>query len=728
MWRNTVLTLMLIMTLGFSACSPAPQTQPTITTLSEPAETPTQVPTQTPTPSPTPTEPPTPTATPTQTPTPQPTATPMGYYSNESAGFSLVHPPDWEISDEDSSGTFLEPEELAIYFYGSRLSQDYYSENYEEIFPLLLADLEYLEPGYEVLSETEMQTADGNLAQVLTISYLYKAVPCIMKLMVTSEGNHAYAFLVDGTREAMNRKQATIDSLLASIQLYGDLLYGLKRDQMIVQRGIEPLAQDLDPALTTESAADYVGHLFSGLVRISPALQVEPDLTESWVISPNGTEYTFTLRDGITFQSGKPITAQDFIYSWERATSPEIDSPTAGTYLIDILGVREKLSGEAEEITGLKAQDERTLVVTLDGPKPYFLAKLTYPNSYVVDRENVEAGGQDWVFNPNASGPFILQSFDDDDALIFASNPGYYQPPAVPYLVYLLYRSGSGLSYYESGEIDLTAPDAAAIEEIQSSPENPLHDQLYSTTSLCTRYLAFNNTNPPMDDVQVRKAFVQAVDRDWLVKQFSDDLDLRADTLLPPAMPGHNSSPVNIPFDPEAARAALKASQYGETLPPITLTFMGYGDSENPFYNAIIDMWRENLGVEIIVEYADPDRYPDSFHAINSHIAGFGWCADYPDPENFLDILFHSASNFNVVGYKNPEIDGLLEEARVTIDPARRITLYQQVEKLLLEDAALLPLVHFVDFMLVKPQVSGYVLMPAGIPIMHLLTLEAKSP
>jgi ABC-type oligopeptide transport system substrate-binding subunit len=161
-------------------------------------------------------------------------------------------------------------------------------------------------------------------------------------------------------------------------------------------------------------------------------------------------------------------------------------------------------------------------------------------------------------------------------------------------------------------------------------------------------------------------------------------------------------------------------------LPAITLTIRGYADHENPFYNAIIDMWRETLGAEVVVEHIDPDHYTESFHAVDSHIVGFGWCADYPDPENFLDLLFHSGSAFNLVGYENPEIDAMLEEARGMHNPAERLERYQQIERLLLQDAALLPLSHIVDFMLVKPHISGYQLMPAGIPVMHLLALETE--
>ena len=145
--------------------------------------------------------------------------------------------------------------------------------------------------------------------------------------------------------------------------------YGLPREQTFIQVGLPPTPAALDPALTTGAADGYVGHLFSGLVRLSPDLQVEPDLAESWTTSPDGLVYTFTLRPNLAFASGRPLTAADVVYSWDRAADPATASPTVATYLGDIAGLRARLGGTATTITGLAAPDDRTLVVTLDRPR-----------------------------------------------------------------------------------------------------------------------------------------------------------------------------------------------------------------------------------------------------------------------------------------------------------------------------------------------------------------------
>jgi ABC-type transport system substrate-binding protein len=488
--------------------------------------------------------------------------------------------------------------------------------------------------------------------------------------------------------------------------------------------GGDPDPEDLDPATTYGSAQGYVGHLYSGLVRLSPQLQIEPDLAGEWDISPDGRVYTFTLRSGLTFQSGDPLTAEAVRASWERAADPDIESPTAATYLGDILGVKDKLAGEAESIAGLSVVDDRTLVVTLDAPKPYFLAKLTYPTAYVVNPRAVDEGGARWMFEPDASGPYALREYNAGSSILFERNPAYYQPPAIQYIAYTFYPGGSGISLYEAGQIDILfigALDAAHVRE----PDDPLHAEWQSVPSLCTSFLMFDNHKPPLDDVNVRKALMLALDRDTLIERFTENLDLRADTILPPAMPGHSDEFPLYKFDVAAARQALAESKYADNLPALVLNERGSGDEASDFLTAVAEMWRENLGLEVSIEFLDPRDYTRAAREQHGHAVTYGWCADYPDPENFLDVLFHSASDFNVAAYSNPDVDALLEEARTELDPARRLDLYHQAETLILEDAGALPWQHSIFDVLVKPRINGYVISPMHTAFVHLLSFEA---
>ena len=352
-------------------------------------------------------------------------------------------------------------------------------------------------------------------------------------------------------------------------------------------------------------------------------------------------------------------------------------------------------NGETDEVRGIQVLDELTLEVTLDGPKPYFLAKLTYPTSYVVDRDSVTGDPDDWAFKPNASGPYRLKEFIPQSIIIFEPNPANPSPGKIRNLVFQLYLPGKDTDYYQQDEIDIAY--VGDPEEIRSmrDPENPLNAELVTTTSMCTSMVLINNTEPPMDDADVRKAFAMAIDREELLDQFSENEDLMAESILPPAMPGYSSSNRASEFNAEEARSLLENSSYGEAMPKIILYDSGYAGDENAYLNFLVSAWEDNLGVDVEVETLEPENFMKLARQGDGHLVSFGWCADYPDPENFLDVLFHSEKDLNLARYSNGEVDALLEQARVEVDAARRIELYQQIEQMLLADHAAIPIKPF---------------------------------
>ena len=217
----------------------------------------------------------------------------------------------------------------------------------------------------------------------------------------------------------------------------------------------------LDPALTLGGPDSPIGHIFSGLVTLDTNLQVQPDLAAGWEISPDGTVYTFYLRRDVLFHDGTPFTAADVIFSWERATDPALGSDTAGTYLNDIVGVNERLSGATNIIAGLHAIDDYTLEVTIDGPKVYFLAKLTYPVAYIVQRANV--ADRDWERGAIGTGPFKLDHWTDDLEIVLTRDANFYGDNGnVARVVYLI-GQGIPLAMYELDEIDLVGLGGANL-------------------------------------------------------------------------------------------------------------------------------------------------------------------------------------------------------------------------------------------------------------------------
>ncbi len=497
----------------------------------------------------------------------------------------------------------------------------------------------------------------------------------------------------------------------------------------LVLLGNNPSLTSLDPARHTGTAGGYVGLLYSGLVILDPTLQVQPDLAESWEISEDGTIYTFILREDIAFASGKSITAQDIIASWERATAPETESTTANTYLGDILGVEEKLDGDASTIAGLNPIDERTLEVTLTDPIPSFLTKLAYPTSFVVDIETVTNANDNWIFNINPSGPYILDEFVADEFLSFRSNESYHSPPAISEVIYLISTEKTGVELFAEGAVDIVSLRLSDALQISDST-HPLRDNLFSTTDLCTPLVAINNQLPPMDDPNIRLAFALAADRDGLNQTLANGAFHIATTILPPELPGFSPELAQewetAVFNEEAAREALAASAYADGLPPIIISAGGFEEGQRADISLLIDDWREVLGAEVTMSMVDPNNFEPSLQENRGHLVSYGWCADYPDPENFLDVMYHSESIFNVGGYINPEIDTLLEEARSVSDTQERFALYQEIETMLLADGAVIPLAHTISNSLVSDQLEGYVETPMGIRIIPYLSFIAS--
>ena len=485
---------------------------------------------------------------------------------------------------------------------------------------------------------------------------------------------------------------------------------------------VSPLT--LDPAVARSSTSlTYIVEIFSGLVSFNPELNLTPEIAKSWEISSDGKTYTFHLRDGAKFHNGREITAGDFKYSMERACDPLTGSQTAETYLGDIVGVKESLSGKAEEIRGIKVIDNYTLEITIDAPKEYFLSKLAHPAAHVVDQANVESGTY-WWQNPNGTGPFQLKEWQEDDFIVLERNSLYYLEPAkIEQVVYRLW-GGVPMRMYETGEIDVTNVYLGDIERVLD-PANPLNDELTITPKLSLPFIGFNSAKPPFDDARVRQAFCYAIDKDKIVRLVLKDLVNTADGILPPGMPGYNEDIQGLAFDPERAKQLLAESEYGDAanLPSITLTSSGRLSVSN-LEAALVDMWRRNLGVEVEIRLLEPEKYPYLIMQEKDELFILPWGADYPDPQNFLDVLFHSGTKDNIGEYSNSEVDALLEEARGEKDITARMNLYQQAEQMIVNDAACLPLYFAVSYTLVKPYVENLPLTPLWTPRLRYVSIE----
>ena len=475
-------------------------------------------------------------------------------------------------------------------------------------------------------------------------------------------------------------------------------------------RTIGSRAVTLDPALVRDvGSAGYVLEIFAGLVKLNTELELTPDLAEEWEVSADGLVYTFHLRPGIKFAEGREITSADVLFSIERALSPQMAPPVSVVYLGDIAGALEYHEGAAERVSGLSAPDPRTVRIELRRPAAVFPSKLTHPVSFVVDREEVDE--PEWFKDPNESGPFLLWRWREREEIVLKRNDEYHAPALLEGVTVAIVGGGEGLLGYETGEIDIVPIGGRNIDRFRNSGERFSEDYM-AAPQLSLRYVGFNTRVAPFDDVHVRRAFVLAIDMEKINRVTFRGHEQTANGILPTGLPGHDPERAALGYDPEEARRELALSRYGsaENLPDVTFLMAGSGLLPSQDTEAILYFLRENLGVTVrmqAIDFADfllEVEDPEHQH----QMIRFGWVADYPDPDNFLEFLFLTGSPENATRYSNPAVDTLLEEARVEPDAGRRYELYRQAEDLIVADGVVLPMQFGVDHYLVQPYVRGF--------------------
>ncbi|MXW30593.1 MAG: peptide ABC transporter substrate-binding protein [Chloroflexi bacterium] len=695
--------LLMLLVVGAPACSGEPE------------------PTATPVPTPTPT----PTATPEPTATPTPDPVPEGFvpFVSQELGISLYYPAEWSITPTGGEGAWLVVQDgegiSRMLLLSRQASAGSLSEQIEAAIPSLTP-----EEGNPRVERTGAVTLDdGTTAERADILYEVEGGTDVRRMQVMQRGELLYLLVVIAPLAEVERQEETIDTMLASFRSFPPEPYGVPRESAFTMPLGEPTT--LDPAIARETTSHFfVTSLFSGLVRISSDFSIGPDLAEDFRVDVTGLVYTFTLRDDITFHDGTPITAEDFKYSIERAADAALHSETAPTYLGDIVGVTEKLNGEAEEVSGVQVVDERTIRVTIDEPKGYFLAKLTYPSAAIVDRRTVEPLGFDWWMSDdiNGSGPYRLARWEREEVVVLQRFNGYHSPAALEYVVSPLAAlpGVGGLAMYLSDAWDAIPVGTGSLGFVRESES--LSSQLSEFDQLITIYLGVDGAQPPFDDPDVRRAFLMALDRERLIEVVYDGNVELAKGLLPPGMPGYSESLRGIPYDPEEARRLLAESEYADDFPEVVFSAVDVDGEPTEMVQFVVAAWQEELGVDVQVELHESDVFYYSLENVVGNVWHSGWVADYPDPENFLDLLLHTQPLDG--RFVNDQFDTLIEGARAEWDREIRLSMYGEAEQLLIDEAGLFPLFHFKDYVLLRPRVQGFQMNPLGQPDVAGITLN----
>ncbi len=480
----------------------------------------------------------------------------------------------------------------------------------------------------------------------------------------------------------------------------------LRPSRALRVRWFEPTT--LDPALVPDGDTRcLISHLFSGLVAMSPTLDVLPDVARAWEMSDGGRRFVFHLRDDVVWSDGTPVTAGDFEYAWKRVLDPTTGSPTA-SFLHDLKGARAFHRGEgSREQVAVWARDEVTLVVELERPVGYFLQLLSHVACLPVPRHVVESHGEGWTDEDTfvANGPFQLKAWKRAQSLVLSRNPIYHgrvRGNLERVEIFPVEDWSARLEMYEAGDLDVLG--VTYFPAAQRKEARQRHAGEYvSGPRLETSYVVFDVSRPPFDDVRVRRAFAMATDREALADVVLQGYASPATGgFVPPGMPGH-SPVIGRPYDPDRARRLLEEAGYpdGRSFPPLGALVFRAAKSRSDY---LARQWHEILGVDVRWDVLPWAEFLHRLGEEPPRIRVLMWVADYPDPDNFLRVC----RDRTWTDWHNEAYDQLVEEARRVMGQEERMRLYGEADRILIEEAPILPLTYERDHLLIKPWVSHY--------------------
>ncbi len=485
-----------------------------------------------------------------------------------------------------------------------------------------------------------------------------------------------------------------------------------------LHRGVGSEVGDLDPHLITNIAEmDVVSSLFEGLVsEDSVDLHPVPAVAERWEISPDRLTYTFHLRATARWSDGTPVTAPDFVASWQRILTPALAAENASLLYV-LQGAQAFHRGATKDFSqvGVTAPDARTLRVTLEHATPYFLSLLTHPAWLPLNLASISATGSAsargnaWT-RPGrliGNGPFVLKSWEPNKVLVVEKAPTYWDAATVRLHAIHFYPIDSVDAEertFRAGQLHVTyvLPFSKVDRYRRESPQ-----LLRTDPYLNSYFLRLNVRRPPLGDERVRRALALGVDRQAIVEKILRGGQLAATALTPPGLPGY-TPPSGAAADFNAARTLLAEAGYpgGKGLPTLELL---YNTSENHrlLAEAVQEMWRRELGLDVRLVNQEFKVLLTERRAGRYQILLSDWVGDYLDPSTFLDLLLSSSGN-NHTGWSSPDYDARLFAAARQPEPAARASQLQQAEALMLTAAPIIPLYYNTHVFLLNPSVKGW--------------------
>ncbi len=470
---------------------------------------------------------------------------------------------------------------------------------------------------------------------------------------------------------------------------------------------------DQDPYIIDPTANwlyDVPANMFVTLVGYDfQTSSVVPAGADSWTVSDDGTRYTFHIRDGWTWSDGTPVTAQDYVYSFQRIADPATAAPMAYRIYV-IQGAQAINQGDTTDMStlGVTALDDHTVQIDLVAPASWFLSSLG-SIGHAVPKWAIDANGEDWTLPQNivVNGPYKLTKLEPENLAVLQKNPSYFAADQVDIDtidLFVVKEESTALALFEDGALDIVSVPSTDLDRVKSDPM--LSSEFYNGPKNVLYYYDFNAQKPPFDNVKVRQAFAAALDKQSIVDFITKGGEVPAPTLTPPGSVGHvpASANVGIPFDPEHAKALLAEAGYpgGQGLPTITLAFNA-SETHSRIAQAIQQMWQQTLGATIELQPVEGRAYSQIAAEGAFNVWRMGWGMDYPDANNIHAELFTSDVGAAALVH-NAEYDQLIKDAAIERDPAKRQEMYVQAEKILVQDlAGVIPIYWSAENLLINP-------------------------
>jgi oligopeptide transport system substrate-binding protein len=479
--------------------------------------------------------------------------------------------------------------------------------------------------------------------------------------------------------------------------------------------------------------------VYEGVTRLDEKLETVPAAAESWKYNDDATQLTFTLRKDLTYSDGSLLNAARFEYSFHR----NIDPATAGEYAAitdDILGaaawrsctdscddekavVMDSVKASHADGSACTGYDDAacdTFTLKFPQPAPYFHTVASLWVGYPAKQENIEAGGENWWLDPAyhiGNGPFVVTNIEQGVNVHFVPNDKYWA--GVPgYDLDYQYITDSAVAFeaYKNNELDISGLAAEDLATVQADPELSKEAHIYPGS--CTFALMYHQLKPPFNDQKVREAFSYALDRDAWVADVLKGLGSPTLTWIPKGFPGYQEGETRFGFDPAKAVQTLTDAGYkvegGKLIGPdgkaIEITDTFSDTPRNRTRNEwLVAKWKEVLGLDIALNPVESTTYTSLTKDVNTAPQMFilGWCADYPDPQNWLSVYWKTGAFGERIGYSNPDLDALMSQADAELDPTKRAQLYAQAQDMLVAGSPVSFMWNNVNTYLVKPWVTG---------------------